>query len=158
MRRSLAPEPIGERVPNLAPMVDIIMVILVFFMLGASFKIIVEGFLRTDLDPRSGPGGGEAVEIIPLVKVALESVDGGTSANVYVMGEKMPGDGFTALREYLDAKRRQGADPTSPVVITAHPSVTWRNVVRAMDAAIAAEFPNVQFAVSLGGDPSGATP
>lgn len=154
MRHSLAPEPVGERVPNLAPMVDIIMVILIFFMLGASFKLIVEGYLQTDLDPRSGPGGGAAVEINPVVKVALESVNNGENVNVYVMAEKMTGDGFAALREHLATKLRQGADPTSPVVIAAHPSVKWKHVVRAMDAAVAAKFENVQFAVSLGGDPN----
>ncbi|MBL8878278.1 MAG: biopolymer transporter ExbD, partial [Phycisphaerales bacterium] len=44
------PEPAGERIPNLAPMVDIIMVMLVFFMLGASMNLISEGTLRSELD------------------------------------------------------------------------------------------------------------
>lgn len=156
MRKSLAPDPVGETVPNLAPMVDIIMVILVFFMLGASFRVLVEGFLKTDLDPRSGPGAGEAVQINPLVKVALESLAGGDAVNVWVMGENMGPEGFAALRDFLDAKRRQGADPASPVVIAAQPSVKWKYVVSAMDAAVAARFENVQFTVSLGGEPAAA--
>lgn len=150
MRRHL-PEPIGDRIPNLAPMVDVIMVILVFFMLGASLELTREGILQTELDPRSGPGGAAAIEIIPIVKIALEEVDGGKSCNVYVQGEPLSGSSFDALRQYLAERRDAGADLKNPVVIAAQPAVRWRHVVRAMDVTVEAGFANVQFAVSLGG-------
>lgn len=154
MRRGL-PEPSTERVPNLAPMVDVIMVILVFFMLGASLQIAREGVLQTELDPRSGPGEGTAIEIIPSVKVALEEVDQGTACNLYVNGEPLPGNTFADLRRFLDERRVAGADTKNPVVIAAQPGVRWKFAVQAMDTAIRAGFGNVQFAVSLGG---GQTP
>ena len=52
------PKPHGESIPNLAPLVDVIMVLLIFFMLGASLNLKTEGVLQTELDDRSGPVHG----------------------------------------------------------------------------------------------------
>jgi biopolymer transport protein ExbD len=150
MRRGL-PAPAGERIPNLAPMVDVIMVILVFFLLGASLELAREGVLQTELDPRSGPGEGTPIEIIPAVKIALEEVDAGRACNIYVMGKPLPGNTFEHLRGFLEQRRTAGADTANPVIIAAQPGVRWRFVVNAMDVAVRAGFTNVQFAVSLGG-------
>jgi biopolymer transport protein ExbD len=150
MRRGL-PEPAGERIPNLAPMVDIIMVLLVFFMLGASLNLIREGALEIELDPRSGPGEGAPVELIPSVKIGLEDIDHGAGCHIYVMGAPLEGDSFEALEKYLAQRRGSGADPSNPVVIGAQSDVHWKFVIRAMDASVKAGFANVQFAVSFGG-------
>lgn len=150
MRRGL-PDSIAERVPNLAPMVDVIMVILIFFILGASLELTKEGALQTELDPRSGPGEGAAIEIIPTVKIALEEIAAGDGCNIYVMGEPLAGNSFEHLRAFLAQRKRAGADATNPVVIAAQPAVRWHNVISAMDAAVRAGFGNVQFSVSLGG-------
>ena len=150
MRRGL-PAPAGERIPNLAPMVDVIMVILVFFLLGASLDLTTEGVLQTELDPRSGPGEGVPIEIIPSVKIALEEVDGGQACNIYVMGEPLPGNTFEHLERFLNERRAAGADTANPVVVAAQPAVRWRFVIKAMDVAVRTGFTNVQFAVSLGG-------
>lgn len=140
----------AERVPNLAPMVDVIMVLLVFFILGASLQIAREGVLRTELDPRSGPGEGAAVEIIASVKIALQDLDNGRACRILVMGRPLERGTPDELRRYMQERRAAGADPLNPVVITAERSVRWRHVVAAMDAAKSAGFDNVQFAVSLG--------
>lgn len=150
MRRGL-PAPAGERIPNLAPMVDVIMVILVFFLLGASLELAKEGVLQTELDPRSGPGEGTPIEIIPAVKIALEEVAGGQACNIYVMGEPLPGNTFEDLGRFLQQRRVAGADTANPVVVAAQPAVRWRFLIKAMDVAIRTGFTNVQFAVSLGG-------
>ncbi len=144
------PEAVSERIPNLAPMVDVIMVILIFFILGASLQLTREGVLQTELDPRSGPGEGTAVNIIPAVKIALEEA-GPDDCNIYVMGEPLPGNSFDTLALYLDQRRRAGADTQNPVIIAAQAGVRWKHVIAAMDAAVRAGFANVQFAVSLGG-------
>lgn len=151
MRRRGLPEPTGERIPNLAPMVDVIMVLLVFFMLGASLQVLREGALSTELDPRSGPGREAAIEIIPSVKIALANRDDGAACTIYVMGEPLAANSFAGLRELLAARRAAGADVENPLVIGAEAAVRWKFVVAAMDAATQAGFRNVQFAVSLGG-------
>lgn len=144
-------ESAGEYVPNLAPMVDVIMVILVFFMLGASLTLVSEGALKTELDPRSGPGAGVAVEIIPSVKITLEAVDEGRSCNLFVMGRALQSNSFDGLLAHLIDRRQAGADTANPLVIGFQPEVHWGLVIRAMDTAVRAGFRNVQFAVSLGG-------
>lgn len=149
MRRSM-PQAARDIVPNLAPMVDVIMVILIFFILGATLKLIKEGALRTELDPRSGPSSGAAVEIIPAVKIALEAT-GTTSpgCQIYLMGEPLAGNTFELLRAKLEERRKAGADTANPVVIASQGPVRWRYVVSAMDAAVLSGFKNVQFTVSL---------
>jgi biopolymer transport protein ExbD len=146
VRRKL--EPASESVPNLAPMVDVIMVLLIFFLLGASLQIIEEGVLSTELDPRSGPGEGVAVEVIPRIQIALEDVDDGAGVNIYIMGELL-GGGFDALHDMLRERRPLMPDPDNPVVVGAGTTVRWKYVIQAMDAAVLAGFKNVQFAVSF---------
>jgi biopolymer transport protein ExbD len=147
MRQRLLPA--AEPVPNLAPMVDVIMVLLVFFLLGTSLDLAQQGILRTELDPRSGPGGGQRVEINPLIRIALGDVDDGRSASIHVMEYALPAGDFQQLFVYLRDRREAGADPENPVVIGAETTVRWEFVVRAMDAAVRAGFKNVQFAVSF---------
>lgn len=150
MRRPLY-QPASDAFPNLAPMVDVIMVILVFFMLGASIQIAREGALQTELDPRSGPGGEAQVAIIPAVKIGLAEIDEGRSCTIFVNGEPLAGNSFDELARFLAARVAAGADTLTPAVVGAQPGVQWRYVLRAMDAAVHAGFRNVQFAVSLAG-------
>ncbi len=138
----------GETVPNLAPMVDVIMVLLVFFLLGTSLDLAEQGVLQTELDPRSGPGGGAAIEVRPTVRIALEDMSDGQSAFVYVMGEPLGERAFDELFDYL-ASRRPLIDAQNPVVIGAETDVRWKYVIKAMDAAVRAGFANIQFAVSF---------
>jgi biopolymer transport protein ExbD len=134
-------------------MVDVIMVLLVFFLLGASLDLIKQGVLQTELNEQSGPAAGAAVELNPSIRIALEDVNAGESARIYLMEEPVPARGgqdpFTALRELLIQRRRAGADVKNMVVIGAETTVRWRHVVKAMDAVVQAGFQNVQFAVSF---------
>ncbi len=142
-------QPAADMVPNLAPMVDVIMVLLVFFLLGTSLALMPEGALRTELDPRSGPGGGQAIQINPRIRIALASTGDGQGCAIYVMDQRLAEDDFQQLYAFLRQKRDDGADLENPVVIAAETDVRWHFVVSAMDAAVRAGFRNVQFAVSL---------
>lgn len=138
----------GESVPNLAPLVDVIMVLLIFFLLGATLNIDTEGVLETELDPRSGARAGAQVEVVPSVKIALEDVGDGAGVNIYLNEDLLPDNTFAGLQRTLRL-RGAVADKSNPVVIGAEMHVRWRYVVRAMDAAVQAGFRNVQFAVSF---------
>ena len=148
------PKPHGESIPNLAPLVDVIMVLLIFFMLGASLNLKVEGVLQTELDSRSGPAGGEQIEINPSIRIGLEDVDGGASCNIYVM-DTMLGSDFAKLREFMETRRLAGADVTNSVVIGAQGTVRYKYIIAAFDSCVLARFRNVQFAVSFAADESG---
>ena len=140
--------PLAETIPNLAPMVDVIMVLLIFFLLGASFNLLNEGMLKTELDPRSGPGAGAAVEITPRVRIVLTDVRDGESAAIAVMDQRLGVGDFNALFLLLLERRDAGADTENPVVIASEPGVRWDFVIQALDAAVRAGFENVQFSVS----------
>ncbi len=148
-------EPARDFAPNLAPMVDVIMVLLVFFLLGASLNLVKQGVLQTELDPRSGPGAGAAVEINPRIRIGLRGDADADSVRILVMEEPLAENSFEGLRALLIEKRRAGADQSNMVVIGADTTVRWRHVVKAMDAAVQAGFKNVQFAVSFRREDSG---
>lgn len=147
MRKPLAPA--TETVPNLAPMVDVIMVLLVFFLLGATLNLTEQGVLQTELDPRSGPGAGVATQINPRIVIGLRARDGGESVAIVVVDTPLGVNTFDALYHFLRQRRDMGADLENPIVLGAEPTVRWHFVVQAMDAAVRAGFANIQFAVSL---------
>jgi biopolymer transport protein ExbD len=134
--------------PNLAPMVDVVMVILVFFMLGTSLAV-TEGVLPTELPSQIGPQGEAEISIVPTVRIYLWVSADGAGCRIRVMDEAMPTNSFSALRAYLRDKRIAGADPTGRVLITAESEVTYQSVISAMDACVRAGFSNIQFSVSL---------
>ena len=153
-RRKGPPQPHGSSIPNLAPLVDVIMVLLIFFMLGATFALNKEGVLQTELDQRSGPEKGEQIEINPSIRIGLEDVDNGASCNIYVMDTAL-GDSFKELREFMDTRRMAGADVTNSVVIGAQGSVRYKYIIAAFDSCVLAGFRNVQFAVSFADEDDG---
>jgi biopolymer transport protein ExbD len=138
--------PHRETTPNLAPMVDVVMVILIFFMLGTSF-VMREGALAAQLPRDTGPGGGAAVTITPLVRIALRETPDGNGATVEVMGARLAGQATDGLYAFLREKRERGADPRGRIVLSADPRVRYRHVIAAFNACLRAGFQNVQFAL-----------
>lgn len=134
-------------IPNLAPMVDVVMVILIFFMLGTSFALS-EGVLPTQLPSQIGPGGGASVSIVPAVRIELREGPGG-ACQIVVMDRELQGNSFEALAAYMKEKINSGADPMGRVVLAADPGIVYQDVISAMDACVRAGFRNIQF--SLGG-------
>ncbi len=146
-------EPVREAIPNLAPMVDVIMVLLIFFLLGASLNLVKQGVLQTELNDTSGPAAGAAVQINPMITIGLKDKTGkGDAVDIFVMDEPLADNNFNGLLKFMQGRRRAGADPKNMVVIGADMTVRWRYVVWAMDAAVRAGFSNVQFAVSFRGN------
>ena len=133
-------------IPNLAPMVDVVMVILIFFMLGTTFAIS-EGILPTQLPSQVGPGGGSAITIVPSVRIALLEQPG-AACKIVVMDRALDRNSFDELAAFLREKRAAGADPASPVLIAAEGGVQYQDVISAMDACVRAGFSNIQFAVN----------
>jgi biopolymer transport protein ExbD len=134
--------------PSLAPMVDVIMVILIFFMLGTRFKFN-EAVLPTELPADVGPGTGAAVTVAPVVRIGLLGGREPRDCVITVMDQAIQPNEFGALSSLLVSKRQAGADPTGRVIIEADPGVQYRHVVSAFDACVRAGFENVQFAVPL---------
>lgn len=145
MRRGL-PEA-HAAIPNLAPMVDVVMVILIFFMLGTTFAAF-EGVLPTRLPANVGPGGSAKVAIVPMIRIALLGPLEFGFPGIRVMDHELRENSFAALGELLRGKAAAGADTESPVLLAADPDVAYQHVISAMDACVQAGFGNIQFSVS----------
>ncbi len=137
--------------PNLAPMVDVVMVILIFFMLGTSFALS-EGALPMQLPADVGPGGGASITITPVVRIAIRQTATPDAAVIHVMQRPLSPSSPEALFAFMRAKREQGADPRGRVVVSADPGVRYRHVISAFNACVLAGFENVQFAVRRAAD------
>lgn len=131
--------------PNLAPLVDVVMVILIFFMMGTSFAIS-EGVLPTRLPSDAGPAAGPP-SFAPGVRIALSPGTSTDRCRIEVTGQGMTSDSFDALSDFLKRKLSQGADPQGRIVIAAAPAVRYQFVISTLDACVRAGFRNVQFAV-----------
>jgi hypothetical protein len=128
-------------------MIDVVMVILIFFMLGTSFAIS-EGLLAAQLPSQVGPGGGAVVSIVPTVRILLRPQPVGDGCRISVMGLEWGEGGFDDLTRLLGEKRREGADPLGRVQISADPAVRYQHVISAMDACVRGGFSNLQINLS----------
>jgi biopolymer transport protein ExbD len=133
--------------PNMTPMVDVVMVILIFFMASATF-VGSEWFLKTAL-PRPAPPA-EAREPTPAqgelrlpparFDLALSrGPDGRTIATSAAFGSVPIEEAEPRLREL---SRGTGKDDLL-LVIRSEPDVPYGDVVRAHDAAAAAGITRV---------------
>ncbi len=147
MRRVFPPSRMST--PNLAPMIDVVMVILIFFMLGTSFALS-EGALPAQLPTQVGPGGRTTVALIPTVRIKLLRGEKGKACRISIMGRLLADASPDALTGFMRQKRAEGADPTSPILIEAESEVRYQDVVSAIDACVRAGLPNVQVALGSG--------
>ncbi|HKQ46653.1 MAG TPA: biopolymer transporter ExbD [Phycisphaerae bacterium] len=138
------------RIPNLAPMVDVVMVILIFFMLGTGFAT-PEGVLPTRLPTQIGPGGGARVSIVPVVRIELRESPGGL--RILVMGQALAESSFDVLSSLLTERKDAGADAAGRVLLLAEPAVRFESVISAMDTCQRAGFPNLELVIGGGSTP-----
>ena len=130
--------------PNMTPMVDVVMVILIFFMASATFAGS-EWFLRTAI-PRQGPAEspksdkGDPFKLPPArFELTLSRGEDGRTA--------ISGPGFSGTIADLPAQLRQLAAGASAedmvLVIRPQAGVPYGDVIRAHDAAATAGIAKV---------------
>lgn len=133
--------------PNLASMVDVVMVILIFFMLGTSVTVS-EGVLPTELPSQVGPGGGAQVSVVPIVQIVLMEQEAPPGCRIVLMDRELSENSFAALAALLHERLEAGADPQGRILIGSEPGVAYQCVISAMDACVRSGFGNIQFAVN----------
>ena len=135
------------------PVISVVFNLLMVFMLAPS-AATADGFLTTNLPKDSGPGP-KPPGIVDGIRVELYDVgpngvyvDGAKNeyCSIRVAGRELGGD-FAALRKFLEDKRDHGLAPITPVIIAPTMGTLHEWVVQAFDAAVAARFTNVMFAV-----------
>lgn len=141
--------------PNMTPMVDVVMVILIFFMASAAF-LGSEWFLRAAIPFESGRGRdatkkNDPLEIPPTrIDVALDVEPGGETVVSFLSFSRVTMDQF----EGRIAAMRTGGASNIEVILRPTPKVPYRDVVRAHAACDAAGI----FKVGYGVGGAGSTP
>ncbi len=139
--------------PNMTPMVDVVMVILVFFM-GAMGLAAVEQHLRTGApkEAREQSASESATESKPQVKgeeatsravLRLRRAGGVT----VVSGLGMEGAALAEVDQKLSAFARAGAGEGLIVIVAPSGDVPYQDVVIVHDSCAKAGLPNVRLGV-----------
>ena len=123
---------------QIAPMVDVVFVLLLFFMASAG-QNITEGFFQIGL-PSSAPGGNEK-PIVPIV------VDVDQLGNVFVNGNPMSGSPkdreLKQLTEFLTGAMK--ASPEDPVIVRPNMEARHERVVDVLNACRVAHVQKLTF-------------
>ncbi len=108
---------------NLTPLIDVVFLLLIFFMVSTTFT--KETHLSLDLPEAQGAPSQELPEQLEI----MVSVDGSYSVN----GKALINTSLETLKKALEQTAGEKRD--MPLVITADANATHQSVVRAMDAA-----------------------
>jgi len=122
---------------QIAPMVDVVFVLLLFFMACAG-QNITEGFLTVNLP--SGAKGDSSTKV-PIVI----DIDG--TGNVFVNGQMKGGSPnereIAPLKEHLTAAME--SDPEDPVIIRPAPDTKHERLIDVLNACRQAKVKNLSF-------------
>ncbi|ACV26789.1 ExbD/TolR family protein [Kangiella koreensis] len=118
---------------NLTPLIDVVFLLLIFFMISTSFK--KETKITLDLPEANG----EMAEKLPeSIEISINK-DG----EVFVNGEGLINRQLATIK---DAIKQVASDPATPLVINADAQAPYQAVVSVMDAAGQVGFNNLTLA------------
>ncbi len=144
MRLTHQKREVGKPTLNMASMIDVVFLLLIFFMCTSAFKA-PERNLPSPL-PRVG-GPRMAVEEFEPVRIVVQPVGDG----VLISCDGQPCTSFAQLREQLEARRRI-AD--LPVIIEGRRGVRFRHMVAALDTCYQADLRRAAFSArGIGNEP-----
>ncbi|MCG3131395.1 MAG: hypothetical protein FLDDKLPJ_02186 [Phycisphaerae bacterium] len=146
LRRRLSRRSRGLSGVNVAPMIDMTFLLLIFFVVTTTFEKR-EGVLSTRM-----PAETAAAPPLPVKPVVIRLSPAGAEAELAVIAveptDQKPGD-FRRLYEVLvELRGRPGFDDQTPVIVRAEGDVIWDHLVNAWNAAIRAGYQNIAFAES----------
>lgn len=118
---------------NLTPLIDVVFLLLIFFMVSTSFK--KESKINLDLPEANG----EIAEKLPEVIEISINKDG----EVFVNGEGLINRQLETIK---DAITQVANDPATPLVINADAQAPYQAVISVMDAAGQVGFNNLTLA------------
>jgi len=129
----------GRHKMQFAPMVDIVFLLLIFFLVAAQVRPT-----EADYDTNMPAGRGQAdakMEQKEVITIWVADVPGGR-AMIRLGGESgSPVPSFDALEETLRSMKGEN----SLVVIDGPPDVTIQTIARVLDATVAADIPSMTF-------------
>lgn len=136
---------------NLTSMIDVIFLLLIYFVITASFSAD-EGVLTAKLPE----GTGKPAEIIKPperpIRIRLASLTVVNECRIELVGMGRSPRSFNELHTLLagmqlNSRNPSGAfKPDNPVIIEPDGHVRWQHVVNAFNAAVRARYGNISFA------------
>jgi biopolymer transport protein ExbD len=119
---------------NLTPMIDVVFLLLLFFMVSTSF--IRESSLKVDLPEATGEAMAEQIEPIDIII---------NSAGIFTINQtELLDNSREAISEALKAVVGEQTDPH--IVISADADTDYQNIVTAMDTAQALGYSRLTLA------------
>ena len=132
-----------EEVPmELTPMIDVVFLLLIFFIVTIKFKVL-EGKLETELPKDVGVNAGEVEELLEKIEIDIrKDPTGEWGLATYINGVKMPSlaNLEARLREY---KR---LNPEQKATLYPNTDVNYEQVVKVVDRCLAADLTDLTFA------------
>jgi len=130
---------------NLAPMIDVTFLLLIFFLVTTTFER-AEGLLTSRM-PDQGEGPRVALPIDPIVVRLIPADPVGQKVAIHIDNvASMAIGSFEELKDALVTLHDEpGVDIDTPVVIIADDDVLWDHVVASWNAAIRARCHHVAF-------------
>lgn len=132
---------------NLTPMIDVVFLLLVFFIVGNTM-IRPEGFFVSRIPVPAQQTPAMPLPITPI-RVVLTPAAGGSVRLAVDPGNAHPA-GFDDLARILRdmASQAAGWGSDTPVIIAADQRIAWDHVVNAFNAARRAGFEIIRFGVT----------
>jgi biopolymer transport protein ExbD len=120
---------------NLTPLIDVVFLMLIFFMVSTTFD-------RSSQIQLELPEAGQARQEPKDQRQITISID--AQGNFYLDDEQLVNNGFATLKRALE-KRIQGLQPLPPLAIVADARTSHQTVITAMDAASQVGLVNMSF-------------
>ncbi len=144
-RRQRAPREQTALTLNLAPMVDVVFLLLIFFIVTTEFRR-PEGLLASRLPTQSGQASAVAIPISPILITVRQTGDQPSDYQLEVEGFTTAPRTFSDLAGFLtEIKDNPGFDDKTPVVIRAADDCMWDHLVGCWNAAVRAKFKRISF-------------
>ena len=144
LRRQRADRRNASLAINLAPMIDVTFLLLIFFLVTTTFDR-AEGLLTSKL-PDEGAAPAVALPLSPIV-VRLETSGGGEDDYTISIDKvaTRPANDTELVDVLLRLQQQPGFDADTPVVIIAQSEVRWDHVVACWNAALRAGCKRIAF-------------
>ena len=121
---------------NLTPLIDVVFLMLIFFMVSTTFDR--ETRIKVQLPEASAAQEEKQKKVLP-VKITVDA-----QGRYYVNGEELVNTEFSTLKRTLE-KAVEGIVNKPPVIITADANTPHQSVMTAMDAASRVGMFNMTF-------------
>jgi biopolymer transport protein ExbD len=144
-RRKRARRELTSLTINLAPMVDVVFLLLVFFISTTTFQR-AEGLLPAELPYEGNVVDSVSLPITPIFVHVIQTGSGPVDYSLTVEGFADQPTTFDELTAFLkNLQENPGFDSETPVVIQTKASVRWDHVVGCWNAAVRADCKRVSF-------------